>query len=482
MQEPEQYCCENLYSRDNCWCVRLFGGKYMNDILQKQRRFFASGQTLPVKTRLEYLKKLRQAIIQRQDDICRALQQDLGKSEMEAYMCEVGLALEEISYFLKNLHKLAKDKTVPTSLANFPARSIIRPVPRGNVLIISPWNYPFLLCVEPLVDAVAAGNTAVLKPSAYAAHTSEIVRQIMAAVFPPEYVSVVRGGRAENQALLSRKFDYIFFTGSAAVGKEVLRQAAENLTPVSLELGGKSPCIVDESANIALAARRIVFGKFLNCGQTCVAPDYILCPEHIQKELTEALGSEIRRQFGPDPLHNEAYGRIINEKHFHRLVGLLDKQQVVFGGKSDAGLLKIEPTLLGGVSWQDEVMKEEIFGPVLPIVSYTSLEEELKRLESRPRPLALYIFSSNQKRIKQITHRCRYGGGCINDVIMHLTTPYMPFGGVGESGMGCYHGQFGFDTFSHKKSILERKTWLDLPVRYQPYDRWKKRLLKLFLR
>ena len=451
-------------------------------ILQKQRDFFESGATWPLETRLNYLKKLNKAILACQDDICQALYQDLGKSSMESYMCELALCLEEIAYFLKNLKKLAKDKTVPTSMANFYAKSTIKFVPRGNVLIVSPWNYPFLLSIEPLIDAVAAGNTVVLKPSAYSAATSKVIGRLLQDVFPPEYVSVVSGGRAENQTLFSMKFDYIFFTGSAAVGREVLRRAAENLTPVSLELGGKSPCIVDETANIALSARRIVFGKFLNCGQTCVAPDYILCHESVKETLVSALRSEIVRQFGAEPLANENYGKIINEKHFHRLAALLDEHKIIMGGKTSSEILKIEPTLMAPVSWDDPVMQEEIFGPILPILTYQTLEEVISQVEARPHPLALYIFSENKAHIEQVTRRCRYGGGCINDVILHLVSPYLPFGGVGESGMGCYHGRFGFETFSHKKSILDKKTWIDIPARYQPYSPTTEKMLKKLMR
>lgn len=453
----------------------------MYSVLQKQRLFFKQGETLCLRTRLKYLKKLKETIQKNQPLIYQALYQDLGKSETESYMCEVGMTLHEISYFLKNLPRLVKDRTVPTGLANFHAKSLIKYVPRGNILIISPWNYPFLLSLEPLVDAVAAGNTVLLKPSAYSPHTSQLIKQLVQEVFPPEYVTVVTGGRRENQFLLAEKFDYIFFTGSAAVGKEVLRHAAENLIPVSLELGGKSPCIVDETASIALSARRIVFGKFLNCGQTCVAPDYILCRPEIKEALLNALKQEINTQFGTRPLENPHYGKIINEKHFRRLTALIDKQKLAFGGKTDPARLKIEPTLLDNVSWEDPIMQEEIFGPILPILTFQTLDEVIDRVESRPHPLALYIFSSSRSNIQRLTQFCRYGGGCINDVILHLASSELPFGGIGESGMGCYHGKFGFETFSHKKSILDKKTWVDSSVRYQPYTRWKTRLLKWFL-
>ena len=454
----------------------------MQNILNKQREFFKSGKTLPVKVRLEYLKKLKEVIKANEQEIFDAIYKDLGKSSTEAYMCEVGLSLDEISYFQKNLKRFAKDKTVFTPITNFHARSYIKSVPWGNVLIVSPWNYPFLLSIEPLIDAIAAGNTVILKPSAYSPYTSEIVRKIVKEVFPEEYVAVVTGGREENKALLEMKFDYIFFTGSSNVGKEVLRKAAENLTPVSLELGGKSPCIVDKSANLKLAAKRIVFGKFVNCGQTCVAPDYVYCDKVVKDELIGYIRQEISKQLGENPLENKNYGKIINEKHFNRLCGLMNQDKVVVGGKTLPEALKIEPTVMDNVTWDDMVMKEEIFGPILPVLAYDNLDEIIDIIESKPHPLALYIFSSDKKNIKKVTELCRYGGGCVNDVVVHLATPEMPFGGCGESGMGSYHGKFGFDTFTHKKSILDKKTWFDLPIRYQPYSKLQNILLKTFLR
>jgi len=409
------------------------------------------------------------------------LHSDLGKSRTEAYMCEVGLTISEISYFLKNLKKFAKDKIVPTPITNFHSKSIIKSVPWGNVLIISPWNYPFLLAMESLVDALAAGNTVILKPSAYSPATSKIVKSIVEETFAEEYVAIVTGGREENKQLLSMKFDYIFFTGSKSVGQEVLRKAAEHLTPVTLELGGKSPCIVDETADIKLAAKRIIFGKFLNCGQTCVAPDYIYCHENIKEKLLSEMQKQIKKQFGENPIKNQNYGKIINEKHFKRLLGLINENKVIIGGNSDENSLKIAPTIMDNISWDDAVMQEEIFGPILPVLTYSNLNNVIKTIENHPHPLALYVFSNNKKAINDITTLCRYGGGCINDVVVHLATPEMPFGGFGESGMGSYHGKFGFDTFSHKKSILDKKTWFDLPMRYQPYNKLYGKLLKLFL-
>ena len=454
----------------------------MHNILEKQKKFFKSGKTLDINLRIEYLKKLKKVIKDNEIAIFEVLNKDLGKSETEAYMCEVGLTLDEISYMIKNIKKFAKEKIVPTPLTNFHSKSIIKLVPRGNVLIMSPWNYPFLLTMEPLVDAISAGNTVILKPSAYSKFTSDIVSKIIKDVFPEEYVAVVKGGREENKQLLSYKYDYIFFTGSQSVGKEVLRSASEHLTPVALELGGKSPCIIDKTANIDLSAKRIVFGKFLNCGQTCVAPDYILCEESIKQELIKAIKKEIIKQFGENPIENSNYGKIINEKHFNRVRNLIDFDKTIIGGKTNPETLKIEPTVLDNITWADNVMKEEIFGPVLPILTFKTINEVVETVENHSHPLALYVFSTNKKNIKQITDHCRYGGGCINDVVVHLATPEMPFGGFGESGMGSYHGKFGFETFSHRKSTLDKKLWLDLPMRYQPYKNFYNKLLRIFLK
>ena len=451
-------------------------------VLEKQRKFFDAGSTLPLGVRAGALKKLYRAVRNNEDKLLAALTMDQGKGGMEGFMCEVGLVLSEITHMLKNLKGYAATRLVPTPITNFHSLSLIQMQPKGNVLIMSPWNYPLLLTLEPLVNALAAGNTAIVKPSAYAPATSEMIKYIIDETFDPEYVYCVTGGRAENQKLLSMKFDHIFFTGSQAVGKEVLRKAAEHLTPVTLELGGKSPCIIDGSANLRLAARRIVFGKFLNCGQTCVAPDYILCEEYVKDEFVALLKKEIIKQFGRDPLGNKDYGKIINEKHFLRLKKLIDEDKLVFGGRSDKQSLKIEPTLLDSVTWDDAVMKEEIFGPILPVLTFKKIEEVRETVESHAHPLALYIFSKDRDNIAYIMKRCRFGGGCINDVVVHLATPYLPFGGFGESGMGSYHGRAGFDTFSHKKSILDKKQWLDLPMRYQPYKKLYEAMFRMFLK
>ena len=451
-------------------------------IVKKQREFFDSGKTHNTEFRINSLKKLRFTIKKYENEICAALKADLGKSRFESYMCEVGLALSEISYMINHTKKFAAEKRVVTPLAQYVSRSYVKPSPYGVTLIMSPWNYPFMLTIDPLADAIAAGNTAVLKPSAYSPNTSEVIKKIIDECFKPEYVAVITGGRKENSCLLSEKFDYIFFTGSQAVGREVMRHAADNLTPLTLELGGKSPCIVDDTAKIELAAKRIVFGKFLNCGQTCVAPDYIYCDEKIKDRLINEIVKQIEKQFGKKPLLNGNYGKIINEKHFNRILSLIDEEKTVFGGECEENGLRIEPTVMDNVKWNDAVMQEEIFGPVLPILTFKNIGEAVKKINSMAHPLALYIFSENKRNIKYVTERCTFGGGCVNDTIIHLATSNMAFGGVGESGMGGYHGKAGFEAFSHKKSIVDKKTWMDLPFRYQPYKQINEKIIKIFLR
>lgn len=451
-------------------------------IISGQRSYFYTGATLPVEFRIQALKKLKELILKNEQKINEAIKRDLGKSPFETYMCETGLVLSEISYMLKHIHSYAKEKNVHTPLAQFHSRSYKKPSPYGVTLIMSPWNYPFLLTIDPLVDAIAAGNTAVVKPSAYSPCTGEIIREILNECFDEKYVAVVTGGRTENTCLLHEHFDYIFFTGSQAVGKEVMRCASDTLTPVTLELGGKSPCIVEKSANIKLAARRIVFGKYLNCGQTCVAPDYIYCDRSIKERLIKEIKKQIQRQYGKNPLARENYGKIINEKHFERIQKLIDADKVAWGGNGDKKSLRIEPTVMDNVTFGDTVMQEEIFGPVLPVLTYDSLEEAIRNINSMPHPLALYLFTSDKAAARKVTSRCGFGGGCINDTIIHLATSEMGFGGFGASGMGSYHGKDGFNTFSHNKSIVDKKTWLDLPMRYQPYKSLHEKLIHLFLK
>ena len=454
----------------------------IHKLIEKQRAYFYSNETLNIEKRIHALKKLKTCIQKNEAEIATALEADLGKSNFESYMCETGLVLSEISYMLKHIRRFTREKRVHTPLSQFHSRSFTKPGPYGVVLIMSPWNYPFLLSLDPLIDAIAAGNTVILKPSAYSPNTSKLIEKMIRECFSPEMVAVVTGGRAENTSLLEEHFDYIFFTGSQNVGREVMKKSSAHLTPVTLELGGKSPCIVDESADLKLAARRIVFGKYLNCGQTCVAPDYIYCHREVKDALLKQIQKQIRKQFGKSPLDNKNYGKIINEKHFNRIQNLIDPAKVICGGNACPETLQIEPTVMDQVTFEDAVMQEEIFGPVMPVLTFDSIEEVIRKVNSMAHPLALYIFAQNKAICEKVTSECGFGGGCINDVIIHLATSEMPFGGFGESGMGSYHGQKGFETFSHYKSIVDKKTWIDLPMRYQPYRRIYDKLIHIFLK
>ena len=468
------------------------------DILQRQREFFVQGHTRSQEWRREILRNIQQGIEEYESQIMAALQEDLGKSASESYMCEVGMVKEELKYMQKHLRRLMRRRHAPTPLAQFASASYMVPEPYGNVLVMSPWNYPFLLSMDPVIDAIAAGNTVILKPSAYSPATSQVMAELFEKYVAPEAVTVVTGGRQVNADLLEHRFDYIFFTGGKTVGQLVMEKASKHLTPVTLELGGKSPCIVDETANLKLAARRIVFGKYLNLGQTCVAPDYILVHESVKDKLMLLLQEEIRRQFGEHPLANPNYGHIINRKHYDRLCKMLMGETVLGAGgityvepaESTSDMIpdhlfdpdrhKIAPVVLTA-NPQSKCMQEEIFGPILPVISYKTRQEVMDFVEFHPRPLALYLFSEDKQWQQQVLGRLRFGGGCINDVVIHLATTAMPFGGVGESGMGSYHGKYGFDTFTHYKSIVDKKTWLDLPMRYQPYCDWKDAMIRRFL-
>ena len=447
-----------------------------------QRAYFAQGETLDVAFRKDALRRLRETILAHEAQINAALEQDLGKSPSESYMCEVGMTLAELSYTLAHLGRWARRHSVLTPLAQFHARSFTVHNPYGVVLIMSPWNYPFMLTMEPLIGALAAGNCALLKPSAYAPATSAVIREIVSACFPQEYVAVVEGGRKENQALLEQRFDYIFFTGGVTVGREVMRKAAEHLTPVSLELGGKSPCIVDATAKLDLAAKRLAFGKLLNCGQTCVAPDYLLIDRRVKDEFIALLKKHITAMAGGNALANAQVVHMISRKHYDRVMGLIDPAKVVLGGQGDPKTLRIAPTILDNVTADDAVMQEEIFGPVLPVIAYDSLDEAAQFINSREHPLALYLFSEDKRTQERFLKSVPFGGGCINDTIIHLATSRMGFGGVGHSGMGSYHGKKSFETFSHEKSIVDKSTWMDMPVRYMPYSPIKDKLLRMFLR
>jgi len=451
-----------------------------SEIIENQRQYFLSNETKSIKFRKKQLKLLKQTIVNNQDKICEAIKEDLGKSYIESYMCEISLVIEEINYMLKNLNKLSRCENVKGGIANFPGKSYIMPCPKGVVLIMSPWNYPFMLTMEPLVDALAAGNTAIVKPSAYSPATSKIIEDIISSTFEQNYVKVINGGREVNQDLLTYKYDHIFFTGSKSVGRIVLQSAEKNYTPVTLELGGKSPCIVDKTANIALAAKRIVFGKFLNCGQTCVAPDYVLVHESVKPLLLRQLILEIEMQYGKNTLKDDAYGKMISKKHFESALEKLEGQNVVCGGKSDATTLKIEPTIIDEPKLDSLVMKEEIFAPILPIISYKTKQEALDIIRKNDTPLALYCFTKDSSVEDFFLTNVQFGGGCINDTILHLTAPTLPFGGVGESGMGAYHGKRGFQTFSHYKTIVKKGSRFDLFVRYRPYGKLKTKLIKKF--
>ena len=438
------------------------------DAFLTQKEYFQSGATLPLEFRLAQLRSLYRGIKRFEPQILEALRSDLGKSAAESYMSEIGMCLTEIRHTARHLREWSRPRRVPTPLMHFPGSSRSVREPRGGCLIIAPWNYPFLLSVEPLMGAIAAGNCAVLKPSAYAPATSRLLREMAGELFDPEYVAVVEGGREENQVLLEQQFDNIFFTGSTAVGRKVMAAAAQNLTPVVLELGGKSPCIVDETADLPVAAARIIWGKCLNSGQTCVAPDYVLVARSRKDALIREMQKAICRFYGEDPCENSAYPRIVNERHFDRLAAMLPEDPAV-GGRVDRESLKIEPTLIETtLNDQSPLMTEEIFGPLLPIVPYDNIHEALGYILSRPRPLALYLFSRNRKLQRRVVETIPFGGGCINDTISHITTPYLPFGGTGDSGMGAYHGRCGYETFTHAKSILSKPFRPDLPVRYPP--------------
>lgn len=439
------------------------------ETIQRQRAYFRQGKCRNTAFRIAQLKKLDAWITKNENAIMDALHQDLNKSAFEAYATEIGIVKEEIRFTLKNLRKWAKPRRVPTPVTQFPSCSFIYPEPYGVALIMSPWNYPFQLTVAPLAGAICGGNCAMVKPSAYSPATSRLLVRMIQELFPPEYVSVIEGGRKENEALLNEKFDYIFFTGSVNVGKYVMEKAAKHLTPVSLELGGKSPCIVDETADIRLAAKRIVWGKFLNCGQTCVAPDYILVHKSVKDKLVRQIEKYIRKMYGSDPCHNPEYPKMINRKHFDRVLGLVKDAHVVCGGGSRSDTCQIEPTVLDNITWNHPVMQEEIFGPVLPVLTYYDLKEAVALVNARPKPLALYLFTKDRKREKYVIRNTSYGGGCINDTVVHLATSHMPFGGVGNSGMGGYHGKASFDTFTHKKSIMKKSNLIDIPVRYAPF-------------
>ncbi|PAF17834.1 aldehyde dehydrogenase family protein [Terribacillus saccharophilus] len=425
-------------------------------LLMKQRTFFRSGQTKDVQFRIDTLNRLKDLIQTHEQSILDAVKQDLNKSEMEAKRAEVGLVLAEINFTLENLVSWAETKEVPTAASHEGAKSFIKPEPYGSALVIAPWNYPFQLAVSPLVGAIAGGNTAVLKPSELTPKTSAILSTIINDNFPEEYLSVVEGEVETSTALLKEDFDYIFFTGSTGVGKIVAEAAAKHLTPMTLELGGKSPTIVHADANLDEAAQRIARGKFANAGQTCVAPDYLLVHSSVKETLLEKLKDVITATYGDNVVQNPNFGHVVSERHFDRLAGFLNNGTIAAGGQFDRSQLIIEPTILDSISWDDPIMQDEIFGPILPVITYDDSADIIDRIVKRPKPLALYLFSEDENFQDEILNSISFGGGAINDTISHMTSHYLPFGGVGASGMGAYHGKASFDTFSHYKSILKR--------------------------
>ena len=450
-------------------------------LVSRQREYFLGGATLEPSERKESLLRLQKAILAREKEIAEALHADLRKSPFESYMSETGMVLDELRYIAKHLEKWAKPKRVPTPLSQFPSRSFICKEPYGVTLVMSPWNYPFLLSLDPLIGSIAAGNCVILKPSAYAPHTSHLLADLISSVFSPAHVAVVEGGREENSSLLEQRFDFIFFTGSVSVGKLVMEKAAQNLTPVALELGGKSPCIIDETANLPMAARRLVFGKLLNAGQTCVAPDYVLVKRERKEDLISLLKSNIQDALGQNPGKNPEFPKIINQKHFQRLCAILEGETILLGGETDEAALTIAPTVTEA-SAENPSMQEEIFGPILPILTYDKPDDAIRFIREREKPLALYLFTESKAFEKRILQEVSFGGGCINDTIIHLATHHMPFGGVGHSGMGSYHGKKSFDAFTHEKSIVKKSSSVDLPVRYHPYTEKKLKMLKKFLK
>lgn len=448
---------------------KLYYRLCQKEAIQSQREFFSAGKTRDIQFRIAMLHRLRDAIKKHECEIMAALKLDLNKSEFEAYATEIGLVLEEIKYVVRHLPAWARPRRVKTPLMHFPSSSVLYTEPYGVALVMSPWNYPFQLAMVPLIGALAAGNTCVLKPSEYSFHTAEIIEKIIGEVFREEYVAVVRGGREANKSLLDEKFDYIFFTGSPQVGRTVMEAAAKHLTPVTLELGGKSPCIVDETANIALAAKRIVWGKFLNAGQTCVAPDYVMAQASVKDKLIMEMKKYIALFYGENPLQSGEYPKIINKKHFERILGLLEGGHVLAGGESNQDTLQIAPAILDHVTWESPVMQEEIFGPVLPVMEFQSLSDALAAVRDRPKPLAFYLFTTSKQNETYAMQNASFGGGCVNDTIIHLTNPHLPFGGVGESGMGQYHGKNSYDTFTHQKGVIKKSNLLDIPLRYPPF-------------
>ncbi len=444
---------------------------YIKEQVDRQKAFFKTGKTLDVNFRVEQLKKLQKIILEKEDAIHEALYKDLKKSAPEAYITETGLVVKDIEDAIKNTPKWAKPRKVKTPLFFMPGKSKVHSEPYGTVLIVGPWNYPYQLVMLPLIGAMAAGNNIVIKPSECSPHTTAIIKEIIEGNFDEDYISIIEGGVPESTALLKEKFDYIFFTGSTHVGKIVYQAAAKHLTPVTLELGGKSPCIVDKNINLDNTASRIIFGKYVNVGQTCIAPDYLLVHKDVKDALIAKMKEKIAQFYGENPQESEDYGRIINERNFDRLKSLIDEEKVIYGGKTDRDDKYMSPTFMDNVSREDRVMQEEIFGPIFPIMEWENLDEVIDFVNSDEKPLALYMYSKDQKRVDRVLKYCSSGGACINDSLVHIANPHLPFGGVGASGIGSYHGDESFRTFSHEKSVLHKSSSVDLDVRYAPWGK-----------
>lgn len=456
-------------------------GLIMN-ILKEHKDYFHTGETKDLNFRIKALEKLKNAVKDNENLIMDALYKDLHKSDFEAYATEIGFLYHSISYFSKNLKKWAKAQKVKTPMVHIGSKSYIYPEPYGTVLIIGPYNYPFQLVLEPLIGALAAGNCVVLKPSEFTPNVSKVLVKIIEETFDEKYIRIIEGGKEVTSALINSQFDYIFFTGSVRVGKIVMEAAGRNLVPVTLELGGKSPTIVHKDANIDIAAERIVWGKFINTGQTCVAPDYIYAHEDIKEKLIEKIIEKIVKFYGENPKESKDFGRIVNKEQLERLIELIDRRKVVFGGEYDIDNLYISPTLMSNITWNDKVMEDEIFGPILPVLGYDNLDEAISIINERPKPLALYVFTESSSTSEKVIGSVSYGGGCINDTITHLSTPHLPFGGVGSSGIGSYHGSKSFETFSHMKSILKKSTKVNLSFIFPPYTKEKVNLVRKFMR
>ncbi|MEO2076159.1 MAG: aldehyde dehydrogenase [Bacillus sp. (in: firmicutes)] len=452
-----------------------------SSLVAKQQSYFRTEITKDLAFRLEALQKLRTAIKNNEHNLMDALKADLNKSEFDAYSSEIGFVLEELRFTIKHLRSWVKPKRVKTPLTHIGSASYIYSEPYGVTLIIAPWNYPFQLAIAPLIGAIAAGNCAVIKPSELTPKTSGLLGKIISEIFSEEYITVVQGGVETSQALLGESFDYIFFTGSVPVGKVIMEAAAKNLTPVTLELGGKSPCIVHEDANIKLAAKRIAWGKFTNAGQTCIAPDYLYIHKNIKDQFLQQFRETTIELYGQQPLNNPNFTRIVSQRHFDRLTNFIDDGKLFMGGKSNKNKLTIEPTVLTNISWEDTIMQDEIFGPILPVLEYSNLDDVIEGIHQHPKPLALYIFTESNNIQQEVLNSVSFGGGCVNDTVYHFASPYLPFGGVGNSGIGAYHGKGNFDTFSHNKSVLKQTTLFDIPFRYPNVKNGLKKI-KLFMK